>query len=195
MIVTSETAETAETSVRRGRHRKPRPRKVLFAVGGLALAAGALSLVHMAPESEVGAAGTAEADLQQNPGSEAGAGTDRSGTTVAAVVAVPRVSPSATSVTGGASASPTAPSSLVPLPAATTSPGLAAGPGTTTIPVAPNTPAPTTTAQPPATTSHTPRPTPGRTTPPPAPQPGRTDEPGLCVPVIGLCVDRPSAHG
>ena len=32
----------------RGRHRKPRPRPVLFAVGGLALAAGALSLLRVA---------------------------------------------------------------------------------------------------------------------------------------------------
>ncbi|PNG16182.1 hypothetical protein C1J00_43420, partial [Streptomyces cahuitamycinicus] len=37
----------AETSRARGRHRKPRPRKVLLAAGGLALAAGALSLLRL----------------------------------------------------------------------------------------------------------------------------------------------------
>ncbi|MGQ4425417.1 hypothetical protein ACN6LL_008214, partial [Streptomyces violaceoruber] len=34
---------------RRGRHRRPRPRKVLLAAGGLALAAGALSVVRLLP--------------------------------------------------------------------------------------------------------------------------------------------------
>ncbi|WP_406442759.1 hypothetical protein OHB14_27790 [Streptomyces sp. NBC_01613] len=168
----------AETSVRRGRHRRPRPRRVLYAAGGLALAAGVLSLVRMTPESGVGGVGTAEADPRQDPG----AGTDRSSNAVATVEAVPRVSPSATSVMGGASATPTAPSTLVPLPTTTT----AASPTAvaTTIPEAPNSPAPT---LPPATTAPAPRPTPapGRSTPPPTPRP---DEPGLCVPVIGLCV-------
>ncbi|NEB11429.1 hypothetical protein G3I32_21730, partial [Streptomyces coelicoflavus] len=32
---------------RRGRHRRPRPRKVLLVAGGLALAAGALGLVRL----------------------------------------------------------------------------------------------------------------------------------------------------
>ncbi|MCG0067181.1 hypothetical protein L0F81_28605 [Streptomyces tricolor] len=48
--------------VRRGRHRKPRPRKALLAAGGLALAAGVLSLVRISPQSGVGASGTAEPD-------------------------------------------------------------------------------------------------------------------------------------
>ncbi|PIM66021.1 hypothetical protein CTU88_45525, partial [Streptomyces sp. JV178] len=34
----------------RGRHRRPRPRKVLFAVGGMALAASALSLLRLASD-------------------------------------------------------------------------------------------------------------------------------------------------
>jgi hypothetical protein len=34
----------------RSRHRRPRPRKVLLAAGGLALAAGALSLVRLMPD-------------------------------------------------------------------------------------------------------------------------------------------------
>ncbi|GAA3829147.1 hypothetical protein GCM10022403_072980 [Streptomyces coacervatus] len=174
---------TAETSVRRGRHRRPRPRKLLFAAGGLALAAGVLSLVRMTPESGVGAAGTAEADPRQDPGS------DRPGHAVAAVDAVPRVSPSATSVMGGASATPTA--HLVALQTPTTPPDPAAAPGTTTIPVTPNSPSPTTSSQPPATTAPAPQPTPtpGRTTPPPTPRRSDTHDPGLCVPVIGLCTN------
>ncbi|MDX5568842.1 hypothetical protein PYK79_43700, partial [Streptomyces sp. ID05-04B] len=47
----------------RGRHRRPRPRKVLFAVGGLALAAGVLSLLRPTPDTGgAGALGTAEAE-------------------------------------------------------------------------------------------------------------------------------------
>src|SRR4051794_30660251 len=45
-----------------GRPRKPRPRKALFAVGGLALAAGVLSFVRPAPDVSVGGSGTAEAE-------------------------------------------------------------------------------------------------------------------------------------
>ncbi|MFF4502208.1 hypothetical protein [Streptomyces sp. NPDC001401] len=177
-----------ETSVRRGRHRRPRPRKLLFAVGGLALAAGALSLVRMAPDPGSSGVGTAEADPRQDPAAGAGTGADRSDQAVAAVEAVPRVSPSATSAMGAVSVTPTAPSNLVPLQTATTSPGLVTDSSTTTIPVAPNTPAAT--EQPPSTTAPAPRPTPtpGRNTPPPASQRGATDEPGLCVPAIGLCV-------
>jgi len=177
---------TAETSVRRGRHRRPRPRKVLFAVGGLALAAGVLSLVRMAPESEVSAVGTAEADPRQDPGT----GTDRSDNAVATVEAVPGVSPSATSVMGGVNPTPTVGSSRAPLPTSTAPPDPATA-VTTIVPDPPAVPAPTTTPQSPATTRPTPRPTP----PPdhPTPQPGRTTKPGLCVPAIGLCVD-PLTH-
>ena len=182
-----------ETPVGRGRHRRPRPRKVLFAVGGLALAAGALSLVRMAPESEVGGLGTAEADPRQDPGP----GTARSGNATTTVEAVPRVSGSAASVLGGVSTTPTAGARGLPLPATTTSPAdPAPAPtgGTTTIPEAPNAPTATTTVRPPGTTAPAPRPPPaptaGGTTPAPAPQPSHPHGhgPGLCVPVVGLCV-------
>nr|MDX2775561.1 hypothetical protein [Streptomyces europaeiscabiei] len=43
----------------RGRHRRPRPRKLLFAVGGMALAAGALSLLRLVSDPAGGGAGTA----------------------------------------------------------------------------------------------------------------------------------------
>ncbi|MFI6656661.1 hypothetical protein ACIBL8_14230 [Streptomyces sp. NPDC050523] len=178
-----------ETPVGRGRHRRPRPRKVLFAVGGLALAAGALSLVRMAPESGVGGIGTAEADPRQDPGP----GAARPGNDAA----VPRVSRSAASVLGGVSVTPTAGASVLPLPATTTPPAhstAAATPGITTVPEAPNAPTATATTRPPATTAPAPRPSPtsGRTTPPPAPAPAPSHTgghgPRLCVPVVGLCV-------
>jgi hypothetical protein len=47
----------------RGRHRKPRPRRTLFAVGGLALAAGALSLLRMTPQPTGGGTGVEATDI------------------------------------------------------------------------------------------------------------------------------------
>jgi hypothetical protein len=176
----------------RGRHRRPRPRKVLFAVGGLALAAGALSVVRMVPGPGSGVPGTAGAEPREDVGGGVSDGaTNAAGTLPAAL----GVSPSATSVMGGVSATPTAGPSLAsgpatsaatPAPEASATPGTPDPPDMTTIPEAPNTPAPSTAApRPPATTPAAPHP--GRSTSPssPAPQPG---EPGLCVPVVGLCV-------
>ncbi|MET7479690.1 hypothetical protein ABZT17_35735 [Streptomyces sp. NPDC005648] len=173
----------------RGRHRRPRPRKVLFAVGGLALAAGVLSLVRMAPESGVGGPGTAEAGPHDD---QATVGTDRATDTAATV------SPSSTSVMGGVSATPTTTSTVVPAATATASPSAtrpgavvtprAPGtPDTTTIPEAPNTPTPTP-AAPHASASApaTPQPSPSRSTPPPPT--AQPPQPGLCVPLVGLCV-------
>jgi len=181
----------------RGRHRKPRPRKVLLAAGGLALAAGALSLVRLTPDTGVGGYGAAEADAQPDPtldsaNSEDSAldtGTDRATYAAATVGAVPQASPSSTTAMGGFSATPTptGAATAVPLP-------LAAAP--TTIPDAPNTPAPvpaTATPHPRTTTPAAPQPQPAPTTAPqtnaPAPQPTHAADPGLCVPIIGLCVD------
>ncbi|WP_432081373.1 hypothetical protein [Streptomyces sp. WAC 04229] len=190
---------------RRGRHRRPRPRKVLLAAGGLAFAAGALSLVRLLPEPGGGAGGYgAEAAPRVDPGGETA--TDRARTPGAARTAGPSdVSPSATSAMGGLSGSPAGgpiPAPSTPHPAASSSSS-----GTTTVPDAPNPPedradAGATAAphapRPPGSThaprpphSDAPRPTPtpppGRGTPPaPAPEP---HDPGLCVPVIGLCVD------
>ena len=188
----------------RGRHRKPRPRKVLLAAGGLALAAGALSLVRLTPDAGVGGFGATETDPQAAPGTDTdidtGTGTDRATNAAATVGSVPQASPSSTVAMGGISASRTPGTSPATAPApagsATAVPlPLAAAP--TTIPDAPNdraeAPAPTATTAPhaPATT---PAPQPARTTPPPAstptPQPTHSAQPapGLCVPVIGLCV-------
>ncbi|WP_328977984.1 hypothetical protein [Streptomyces canus] len=184
----------------RGRHRKPRPRKALLAAGGLALAAGALSLVRMTPDAGLGGYGATEADPQAAPGTDSDididTGTDRATNAAATVGSVPRASPSSTAAMGGISATPAPGTSHAPTGSATAVPlPLAAAP--TTIPEAPNTPASTPTA---FTTPHAPAtttaPQPARTTPPPAPtptsQPTHTTQPapGLCVPIIGLCVQQ-----
>ncbi|MER6731634.1 hypothetical protein [Streptomyces puniciscabiei] len=191
------TEDAEEGPVRRGRHRKPRPRKVLLAAGGLALAAGVLSLVRVSSESGVGAPGTAEAE----PRSGAGGGTtDHAADTATVVTAGPTALPSATSVMGGRS--------LAPTPTATATPTGPAAPsasaGNTAVPTATGLPTtavatPGTAPRPSATTSApVPAPTTGRPAPTtPAPT-RRTTDPGpggLCVPVLGLCVDAAAGTG
>jgi hypothetical protein len=174
----------------RGRHRRPRPRKVLLAVGGLAVAAGALSLVRMAPEGGLGGAlGTAEAEPRLDD-PHAGSGTDRATNAAATVAAIPKVSPSATAPMGGASATPTSAVTFVPVPSSTPAGAGAETPGPTTIPEAPNPTgeAPTSTRAPspaPTQSTYTPPPPP----PTPTPQPSQPSGGGVCVPVIGLCLD------
>ncbi|MEV6052228.1 hypothetical protein [Streptomyces sp. NPDC052107] len=178
--------------VRRGRHRKPRPRKVLLAAGGLALAAGVLSLVRVSPESGVGAPDTAEAEPRAGAG--AGGTTDHASNTAATISADPTALPSATSVMGGRSPAPT-PTDTPTGPAApkASSGGTGtAAPTATAFPTAPGATAGTT-PRPSATTS-APRPAPTTAQPTPTtPAPSHsTAEPGpggLCVPVLGLCVD------
>jgi hypothetical protein len=173
----------------RGRHRRPRPRRVLFAVGGLALAAGALSFVRMAPVSVLGGGGSAEAE------SRAGAAaTDTAGDAVTTVEAVPSARPEAATATapmGGASASPTPGVSLVPTPLASTPASVPPGHGSTPVTSAPDATgipsAPRTTSPPaPPTTPAAPRPTPTTTTHAPDPQP---EPPEVCVPIVGICVN------
>ncbi|MGW0293982.1 hypothetical protein [Streptomyces tuirus] len=179
----------------RGRHRKPRPRKVLLAAGGLVLAAGALSLVRLT--SGPGAdAGTVEAGPRPDPVTTA---TDDATQTAATFPAVPDASPSSPTALGTLPASPVtkgarpSPSATAAAPATAT----AAGPTSTTIPDTPNAPAPAPTA---SRGGDAPRPAPtppappSRTTPAPPPrpeEPKKPHDPGLCVPVIGLCVDTP----
>lgn len=176
----------------RGRHRKPRPRRALFAVGGLALAAGALSLARMAPESVVGGgSGNTEAEPRH------GVATDEALDAAPTVWAVPSAHPASagpTGAQGGASASPT--SGVSPAPAA---PSTAASPSATaTIPSArasvPVGSVPDTTGIPTApvvvpSQPHTqPTPTPSPPTHAPAPAPTQ-NPPGLCVPIVGICVN------
>ncbi|MFF4487103.1 hypothetical protein ACFY0F_11505 [Streptomyces sp. NPDC001544] len=184
-------ARTLAPLFRRGRHRKPRPRKALIAAGGLALAASALSLVRLAPDAGVGVPRTAEAE----PRPDTGATTDRSVT----IGAVPTELPSATSTMGGVSGRPTpaAASSPMALPgsarAAATAP-----PATvpTTIPTKAEDPAAPAATPRPSATHHAPAspqapvPAPSRSTGGPAPT--RSQPGGVCVPIIGLCVERAS---
>ncbi|MGW1558151.1 hypothetical protein ACWCQ1_16775 [Streptomyces sp. NPDC002144] len=174
---------------------------MLFAVGGLALAAGALSLVRLTPEAGIGGSGTAEAEPRLDPGS----GAEQDTNAVATVAAAPTAAPSATSVMGGVSATPSATSTSVPVTAGPSSrPTYAAPavtPGSTTIPEAPNTPAPETTAP---QAPHGPEATPAAPAPQPTPTAGRSTapsatprpvNPGLCVPIVGLCVGGSGQHG
>ncbi|NEC92500.1 hypothetical protein G3I71_43660, partial [Streptomyces sp. SID12501] len=114
----------------RGRHRKPRPRKVLLAAGGFALAAGVLSLVRLAPDGGVGvgraqAQSDLDADTGANPDSDSdtntGTSADRTGNTAATVGGAPTANPSASAPMGGATPVPTTPPTALPtaLPSAT----------------------------------------------------------------------------
>ncbi|WP_329553206.1 hypothetical protein [Streptomyces sp. NBC_00696] len=202
-MTTTTKAERAEDTeeiappLPRGRHRRPRPRKILLAVGGLAVAAGVLSLVRLAPESGVGGLGTAEAE----PSPDATRSADRPANAAATIRAdpsaipstIPTTFPSATSAMGGESATPTTTSGVVPTPYATTAhtpaevhpPAVPETPAAATPP--PEAPAP----HPTSSTAPDPTPTPSRPANSPSPAPSR---PRLCVPIIGLCVDGLANH-
>lgn len=177
----------------RGRHRRPRSRRPLYAVGGLALIAGVLGLVRVAPEPGAGTPGTAEAEPRPDPGVVP----ERSAPRVPVSAAVvPTALPTATSAMGGVSVVP-ASSTARPLPAEvstplpTTVPHARAGTGTRSAPAsAPSAPARASSAprpDPPAA----PAPEPSRTRSAPQPEPSRPEglPDDICVPVIGLCVD------
>ncbi|OIJ91269.1 hypothetical protein BIV24_16400 [Streptomyces colonosanans] len=152
-----------------------------LAVGGLTLAAGALSLVRLTSGSVTdGGGGTAEA--QPRIGSS-----DVVGSTADSVAATPSprtASRRASAAMGGVSATPSARTTAHP----SSSAPRAADPATG-IPEAPSTPTASETPEPSAPpTSAAPLPTPSPTTTPEDSDPD-TSAPGLCVPVIGLCVN------
>ncbi|GHE04227.1 hypothetical protein [Streptomyces alanosinicus] len=164
----------APSAVRRGRHRKPRPRKVLLATGGLALAAGVLSLVRVASDPGVGAPATAEAEPR-----------------IATPTHTPTAPPSATSAMGGRTPAPTPPRrTTAPPPPPTTHPT-----PSPLLPTTPTTTRPHTTTPPPTTTHPKPPTTPPPTQPTPTPPQTDPGDPGdqgdVCVPVLGLCVNSP----
>ncbi|EST31995.1 hypothetical protein M878_15840 [Streptomyces roseochromogenus subsp. oscitans DS 12.976] len=175
--------------VRRGRHRKPRPRKLLLAAGGLAVAAGVLSLVRVTPDPGSGSPGAAEAEPRLGA-------SDNHATNTAATTptAAPTALPSATSAMGGRSLVPTTtgrpgtgtepgtPSSRTATPTALPS-APASAPGTNPRPSDPTSAAPPTTTRPTPTT-----PAPSHSTTPPDPG-------GLCVPMLGICVSLPGGTG
>ncbi|WP_371555464.1 hypothetical protein OG416_13010 [Streptomyces longwoodensis] len=165
----------------------------MLAVGGLLVAVGVLSLVRLAPESGVGGIGTAEAEPRTDHRSGTPAAPDRAGN--ATVAARPTASPTATTPPAGATpdaaaagGGSTASVPVVPGSSAAARPGAPAP--HRTPPTAPGTPpvdpAPTTRAPVPPTTT---APAPPPSTAPPAPAPPTPRQPGLCVPLIGLCVD------
>ncbi|MFI6339675.1 hypothetical protein [Streptomyces sp. NPDC050535] len=165
-------------------------------MSGLALAAGALGVVRMAPESVVGGMGSPDAEPT------AGTVADTAGNAATTVEAVPSgrpVSATTPAVMGGENVLPTPGVSLAPVTAPTPTRFVAAPstpvrvpvsgtPDATGIPAA--APAPTTSRTPAATTAApAPSATTATATADPKPRP-----PGLCVPVIGLCVDGPAKH-
>ncbi|MGW0499132.1 hypothetical protein ACWD0Z_28015, partial [Streptomyces sp. NPDC003007] len=130
----------------RGRHRKPRPRKVLLAAGGLALATGALSLLRLAsgPDADAGPVG---ARPRPDPVSTA---PDDATHSAATFPAAPEASPSSPTPLGDLTPPP---ATEGPQPPASTPTGASVGaavtgPAPTTIPDTPNTrgPAPAPTA-------------------------------------------------
>lgn len=198
----------------RGRHRRPRPRKLLFAVGGMALAAGALSLLRLASDPAGGGASTAgpaptAADEVTDEATNAGA-------TVGGEPSPDAGTPTADTPMGGGnptSTRPPSPGATAPTPAPSTVPPapdigveIPSDPGAYDLSRTP----PAADTPPAARTPDAPRPTPPTPTQPPAaaPQqptaPGSEDssttpgdtatptkpaKPGLCVPIVGLCVN------
>jgi hypothetical protein len=185
---TSQATERSALFGPRGRHRRPRPRKVLLAAGGFAVAAGVLSLVRLTPDSGVEALGTAEAEPRPDPAADLGRTADAAASTPA-VVPVRKVSPSATFPLGGLAASQTPGTIHIPTTDTTTPP-----PAPALTPGAPKTPDKGGAVETPAPTTTTAAPPPAPTSTPPAPQPDRTDDTDVCVPLIGLCVDHLSTR-
>ncbi|QOV35989.1 hypothetical protein IM697_39145 [Streptomyces ferrugineus] len=169
----------------RGRHRRPRPRKVLLAAGGLALAAGALSLVRPTPDSGItGSLGTTESGPPAAPALDTAPQPDRTANAATALPTTPRKpTPTATSAMGGRGATSALDSIVVPTP-----PNTATTPRRPTVQPATPTPQPPGTATPPSPPpAQEPSDRPPTTTPPA--QPTQPDDDPVCVPVIGLCVD------
>ncbi len=177
----------------RGRHRKPRPRKILLAAGGLALTAGALGLVRLASApggEDIGVEAAPRPSTSTGPARTVTDGTPDTSTPT------PVADPSSPTPLGGQNSTPLTPDT--PAPSAPTRSPATSAPAVPSASTAPSTvppPKPTTRAPGPVTP---PPPAPHRTrTPPPAPPdppPNRPSEPtpaphpGLCVPVIGLCI-------
>ncbi|MGW1034551.1 hypothetical protein ACWD4Z_20440 [Streptomyces antibioticus] len=188
----------------RGRHRRPRRRRVLFAAGGLALAAGVLSLVRLTSEpGGVAGLGTAEAEPHPDPviggapstglPAEAGATVSPTPTNASPMGGTSGTPTPEASRVPGASATPGGPASVASVPGTGSGSGSAqATPGA--IPLPPRGPSPAPSApdddpRPAAPTTPTRQPAPTPSATPTAPAPAQPGHPGLCVPIIGLCVD------
>ncbi|WP_328769061.1 hypothetical protein [Streptomyces sp. NBC_00286] len=189
-------ADPCRTERPRGRHRKPRPRRMLVTVGGLALAAGALSLMRLAPEPPGGTGGGVTA-TDIDPAEIEAADIEPADVEPTAVGATQ--APAPVSDTGEAAAEGTPTPRTSASPAAKPPPNRGDQPeGPADPTVTPKGPLPTpsgktnphdategpTPAKPPAGNPSTPNPQPQPPTPPPG---DRT----LCVPIVGLCLDAP----
>lgn len=182
----------------RGRHRRPRPRKVLLAVAGGALAVAVLSLVRLSPDSRVTGAGTAEAEPGQVPPAARAAGPPSPGADATPFTApratstphdpripyAPGTAPGTNPGTGRTDRDPhavTAPTSATapdPAPARTRTPSTRAPAHRGPVPDRHATPEPGPTHGP---TDH-------RTPAPPQPTASPAPDPGLCLPVVKVCV-------
>lgn len=170
----------------RGRHRKPRPRKVLLAAGGLALAAGAVTLIRLTSAPDGGGPGTG-VEAVPRPTTKPLAPTEAPPSTRATPPS-PEATPSSPEALGGPHTSPLeTPERPSPprTPSAKTPPPPKTPPPATTRPDTPRTP-----TEPPPDHRKPPPPHPARPTPTPEPEPEPEPSrpPGLCVPIIGLCV-------
>ncbi|MGW5095103.1 hypothetical protein ACWEQ1_29535 [Streptomyces nodosus] len=169
-----------------GRHRKPRRRRMVLAVGGFALAAGALSLVRLASESATGGSGTAEAE----PRIQATRTAATAGSQPAEASGHPATSALTEAAGGPGVALDTADPTTSPAirPSSSAPPASAASDGTPEAPSAPTTTSPG--HEPPTTTTPAAPPAPSATTTAQAPAPDLDPDPGgLCLPIIGLCVN------
>jgi hypothetical protein len=166
------------------------------------VAAGVLSLVRLSAEpGVVGGLGPVRTGPSPDPVPTSRLG-DRAANTAASLATAPERTPSAPSAQGGAAprSATAAAGTTVHVPTAADSPthtGIAA-PDATTVPRTPDPPGATAAPAPPgppapssAAPRPKPKPAPSATPTTGTPAPERPDEPGFCIPVIGLCVDPP----
>jgi hypothetical protein len=187
-VTAAQTAPEPTLGRPRGRHRKPRPRRTLFAVGGLALAAGALSLLRLAPQPSGGtveatdiepsAVSSTEETVQDNAGAVAEGDVPTACASPAATTKTG--SPTATSPSGSRGGAGPAIAHPAPTPSGTLQ---ESRPPSATTPPAQAARQPTA-PKPPATTPSRPAPTPTGT-----PQNPAHPAQDLCVPIVGLCLD------
>lgn len=198
--------DTLPSRLRKGRHRRAGGRGgrgARYAVGGLALAAGAFEVAYLIAGASVsgggidtGGLGAAEAPSRPPGGGSRGVRPPGEAGGPASGGARPGVRPSATSLLL---------TSTSPLPTAAVTPLSPLAPAATAAPESPGTHGPRTRPRPPSGPGgRDSRPTDAPTAAPgaspgthrpaeppgsPPSQDGSGSGPGLCVPVIGLCVD------
>lgn len=187
----------------RGRHRRPRPRKVVLAAGGLAFAAGVLGLLRVVPDGG-GGGPVAGAAVGDDGGTSTGVGEGEVGREGYAggvidlatnAAPVPSGATGDTRTGGDTRSTPGGAASRVPDPRSTPdTPGVPR-------PSAPSQELPVSPTPTPDTPTHTARPAPPAPAPTPTVVPPESHTPSttptpddphdICIPAIGLCVDTP----